>query len=86
MAGVDAARLSRLQALGVLSGVTAGAWLGAAEAPTKLVTLGIPPVAISFVMDKRPSCCTAMAGSGVHSSRHSTYLCSSGWNSAGSTP
>ena len=34
----------------MLSGVTAGAWLGAAEAPTKLVTLGIPPVAISFVM------------------------------------
>jgi drug/metabolite transporter (DMT)-like permease len=34
----------------VLSGVTAGAWLGAAEAPTKLVTLGIPPVAISLVM------------------------------------
>jgi drug/metabolite transporter (DMT)-like permease len=50
MAGVDAARLRRLQALGVLSGVTAGAWLGAAEAPTKLVTLGISPVAISFVM------------------------------------
>jgi glucose uptake protein GlcU len=50
VAGVDAARLSRLQALGVLSGVTAGAWLGAAEAPTKLVTLGIPPVAISLVM------------------------------------
>ena len=50
MAGVDAARLSRLQAVGVLSGVTAGAWLGAAEAPTKLVALGIPPVAISLVM------------------------------------
>src|SRR5262245_5692572 len=50
MASVDAARLRRLQALGVLSGVTAGAWLGAAEAPTKLVTLGIPPVAISLVM------------------------------------
>jgi hypothetical protein len=47
---IAAARLRRLQALGVLSGVTAGAWLGAAEAPTKLVTLGIPPVAISFVM------------------------------------
>jgi drug/metabolite transporter (DMT)-like permease len=50
LAGIDAARLSRLQALGVLSGVTAGAWLGAAEAPTKLVALGIPPVAISLVM------------------------------------
>jgi drug/metabolite transporter (DMT)-like permease len=50
MAPVDAARLRRLQTLGVLSGVTAGAWLGAAEAPTKLVVLGIPPVAISLVM------------------------------------
>ena len=50
VAAVDATRLRRLQAVGVLSGVTAGAWLGAAEAPTKLVTLGIPPVAISFVM------------------------------------
>ncbi len=49
-APIAAARLRRLQALGVLSGLTAGAWLGAAEAPTKLVTLGIPPVAISFVM------------------------------------
>jgi drug/metabolite transporter (DMT)-like permease len=34
----------------VLSGVAAGAWLGAAEAPTKLVVLGIPPVAISLLM------------------------------------
>ena len=50
MAGVDAARLRRLQSLGVLSGITAGAWLGAAEAPTKLVTLGVPPVAISLLM------------------------------------
>ncbi len=50
MARLDAARLRRLQTLGVLSGVTAGAWLGAAEAPTKLVVLGIPPVAISLVM------------------------------------
>jgi drug/metabolite transporter (DMT)-like permease len=50
VAGVDTARLSRLQSLGVLSGITAGAWLGAAEAPSKLVTLGIPPVSISLVM------------------------------------
>jgi drug/metabolite transporter (DMT)-like permease len=50
VAALDGARLSRLQAVGVLSGLTAGAWLGAAEAPTKLVTLGIPPVAISLVM------------------------------------
>jgi glucose uptake protein GlcU len=50
VAGVEPVRLARLQSIGVLSGVAAGAWLGAAEAPTKLVTLGIPPVAISLVM------------------------------------
>ena len=42
-APVAAARLRQLQALGVLSGFAAGAWLGAAEAPTKVVTLGISP-------------------------------------------
>jgi glucose uptake protein GlcU len=36
--------------LGVLSGFTAGAWLGAAEAPTKLVTIGISPIVISLIM------------------------------------
>jgi len=49
-APVPAARLRQLQAVGVLSGFAAGAWLGAAEAPTKAVVLGIPPVAISFLM------------------------------------
>ena len=44
------ARLRELQLVGVLSGFAAGAWLGAAEAPTKVVTLGISPVAISLVM------------------------------------
>lgn len=47
---IGAARLRQLQVVGVLSGFAAGAWLGAAEAPTKLVTLGISPVAISLVM------------------------------------
>ena len=47
---LDPARLRRLQRVGTLSGFAAGAWLGAAEAPTKLVTLGIPPVTISFMM------------------------------------
>src|SRR5256885_5222720 len=47
---LDPARLARLQRVGILSGFAAGAWLGAAEAPTKLVTLGIPPVVISFMM------------------------------------
>jgi drug/metabolite transporter (DMT)-like permease len=36
--------------LGVLSGLAAGAWLGAAEAPTKLVTLGLSPFVISLAM------------------------------------
>lgn len=36
--------------LGVLCGLAAGAWLGAAEAPTKLVTTGLSPFAISLCM------------------------------------
>jgi len=50
---VDATLPSRsrtLQLLGIFSGLTAGAWLGAAEAPTKLVTLGLSPMVISLVM------------------------------------
>jgi len=47
---VDAARLRRLQVVGLACGFTAGAWLGAAEAPTKMVTLGISPVVISLMM------------------------------------
>ena len=47
---VDHARLRALQLIGVASGLTAGAWLGAAEAPTKMVTLGIPPVVVSLAM------------------------------------
>jgi drug/metabolite transporter (DMT)-like permease len=46
----DAKRLRHLQALGVLCGFAAGAWLGAAEAPTKLVTVGIAPVVVSLMM------------------------------------
>src|SRR6266568_4200333 len=45
-----AARAKKLQLLGILSGFTAGAWLGAAEAPTKLVSIGISPFAISLIM------------------------------------
>lgn len=44
------ARVRKLQALGILCGFTAGAWLGAAEAPTKLVTIGLSPVLVSLVM------------------------------------
>jgi drug/metabolite transporter (DMT)-like permease len=36
--------------LGILCGFTAGAWLGAAEAPTKLVATGVSPIVISLVM------------------------------------
>jgi drug/metabolite transporter (DMT)-like permease len=43
-------RMRVLQALGILSGITAGAWLGAAEVPTKLVSSGLSPFLISLVM------------------------------------
>src|SRR5438876_2552765 len=43
-------RSKTLQLLGILSGFTAGAWLGAAEAPTKLVSIGISPIVISLIM------------------------------------
>src|SRR5258708_11022856 len=46
----SASRFRKLQLLGILSGFTAGAWLGAAEAPTKLVSIGISPMAISLIM------------------------------------
>lgn len=46
----DHERVRALQRVGILCGFAAGAWLGAAEAPTKLVTLGLSPVLISFVM------------------------------------
>jgi len=38
------------QSLGILCGFGAGAWLGAAEAPTKLVAVGISPVVVSLLM------------------------------------
>ena len=50
MSELDSSRLRQLQRVGILSGFAAGAWLGAAEAPTKLVTLGVSPVLISFMM------------------------------------
>src|SRR3974377_1857564 len=39
-----------LHRLGVFCGLAAGAWLGAAEAPTKLVTVGFSPFIISLGM------------------------------------
>jgi hypothetical protein len=47
---IDARRVRTLQSLGIACGLTAAAWLGAAEAPTKLVTIGISPVVISLAM------------------------------------
>src|ERR1700750_3094722 len=44
------ARLKQLQSLGILCGFAAGAWLGAAEAPTKLVSIGVSPIVISLIM------------------------------------
>ncbi len=46
----EARRFRTLQAVGILCGFSAGAWLGAAEAPTKLVTLGLSPVVVSLAM------------------------------------
>src|SRR6267378_2498948 len=46
----DVSRAKDLQLLGILSGFAAGAWLGAAEAPTKLVSIGISPMVISLIM------------------------------------
>src|SRR5437899_8831681 len=43
-------RAKKLQLLGILSGFAAGAWLGAAEAPTNLVSIGISPMVISLIM------------------------------------
>jgi len=43
-------RAKKLHALGVLCGFTAGAWLGTAEAPTKLVSIGVSPLVISLIM------------------------------------
>lgn len=48
--GVPASRLRSLQALGIFCGFAAGAWLGGAEAPIKLVNPNISPITVSFVM------------------------------------
>ena len=43
-------RLRTLQALGIFCGFAAGAWLGGAEAPIKLVNPDISPITISLIM------------------------------------
>ncbi len=43
-------QMSAIHRLGVTCGLVAGVWLGAAEAPTKLVSIGLSPFAISLCM------------------------------------
>ena len=45
-----AKQTTNLHGLGVLCGLGAGVWLGAAEAPTKLVNTGLSPFAVSLCM------------------------------------
>lgn len=47
---MESSRLRKLQLVGILCGFGAGAWLGAAEAPTKLVELGVSPLVVSLLM------------------------------------
>lgn len=47
---VPKARLRSLQALGIFCGFAAGAWLGGAEAPIKLVNPDISPITVSLIM------------------------------------
>ena len=48
--GAGTNSVSSLHKLGVICGLAAGVWLGAAEAPTKLVTAGFSPFAVSLCM------------------------------------
>jgi glucose uptake protein GlcU len=50
MKSAETAGLNARHGLGVLCGLGAGVWLGAAEAPTKLVNSGLSPFAISLCM------------------------------------
>ena len=47
---VHTSRLRSLQSLGIFCGFAAGAWLGGAEAPIKLVNPDISPITVSLVM------------------------------------
>jgi drug/metabolite transporter (DMT)-like permease len=47
---VHVTRLRSLQALGIFCGFAAGAWLGGAEAPIKLVNPDISPITVSLIM------------------------------------
>jgi drug/metabolite transporter (DMT)-like permease len=43
-------RLRSLQSLGIFCGFAAGAWLGGAEAPIKLISPNISPITVSLIM------------------------------------
>jgi drug/metabolite transporter (DMT)-like permease len=47
---LPAARLRSLQTLGIFCGFAAGAWLGGAEAPIKLINPEISPITVSLIM------------------------------------
>ncbi|HET9407022.1 MAG TPA: GRP family sugar transporter [Candidatus Sulfotelmatobacter sp.] len=47
---IPAVRLRTLQTLGVFCGFAAGAWLGGAEAPIKMVSAGVSPITVSLIM------------------------------------
>src|SRR5947209_12885179 len=49
-AGTSTRNFRSLHRLGVVCGLGAGVWLGAAEAPTKLVNAGLSPFAVSLCM------------------------------------
>ena len=47
---MDGARQRKLHRLGIFCGFSAALWLAGAEAPTKLVTVAVSPLIISFMM------------------------------------
>jgi drug/metabolite transporter (DMT)-like permease len=47
---MPAGRLQKLQTLGIFCGVVAGAWLGGAEAPIKMVNPDVSPLTVSLIM------------------------------------
>jgi glucose uptake protein GlcU len=46
----DRVRQRKLHRLGIFCGISAAVWLAGAEAPTKLVTVSVSPLVISFMM------------------------------------
>ena len=49
-AAADYSRQRKLHRLGIFCGISAALWLAGAEAPTKLVTVSVSPLVISFMM------------------------------------